>query len=218
MNIFKSQFATIYLIRHGESESNRKGDYSVNARHPLGYSLTEKGKRQVHDLAQKLHSVPVTHIYSSDLLRAKETAQILARVFRVPIEFTPLLRERKYNNDMGKKAADLRRKLNTLLDREDTRLTHEEKFSLRLIDEMESGKEVADRISRALTKIAQENLGKNIFAVSHGNAIRTFLISLGFARFHELPTESIVNCGFAVLTVHEGGFTIKEIRGVNKRL
>lgn len=210
-------FCTIYLIRHGESESNKSGDYSENAKHPLGSSLTEKGREQIRALAEHLSGVPVSKIYSSDLLRAQETAQILAKALHVPIELTPFLRERKYNNDMGLRAADLRRKLNALLDRADTGLTSEEKFSLRLIDEMESGHEIAQRISKILKTIAEQNPGKTVFAVSHGNAVRTFLISLGFAQFHELPAESIVNCGYAVLIAHNHTFTIKEIRGVNKK-
>lgn len=208
---------TIYLIRHGEAESNKSGDYSENAKHPLGSSLTLFGQKQVYELAKHLGNVPVAAIYSSDFLRALQTAEILAKAFRAPLELTPLLRERKYNNDMGKKAADLRRKLNALLDRDDTGLTHEEKFSLKLIDEMESGEEVAERIGGVLTTIAQKNLGKIVFAISHGNAIRTFLISLGFAKFHELPAESIVNCGYALLTAHGNSFAIKEIHGVNKK-
>ena len=61
----------IYLMRHGADPSDRYGGWSA-------YGLTEKGKAQVHSAKDSLRNKGITQIYSSDLARAKETAEIVA--------------------------------------------------------------------------------------------------------------------------------------------
>ena len=61
----------IYLMRHGADPSDRYGGWST-------YGLTEKGKEQVHNAKGQLRNTGITQIYASDLVRAKETAEIIA--------------------------------------------------------------------------------------------------------------------------------------------
>jgi len=63
----------IYLVRHGESEFNKKKIFA-------GWSdclLTEEGKRQAVDLRKTIDDLEIDVVYSSDLSRAKVTAEIL---------------------------------------------------------------------------------------------------------------------------------------------
>lgn len=62
----------IYLIRHGETESNRQGIF----RGRLDIPLSEKGKAQARDLRAYFEELTVDEVYSSPLQRAVETAQI----------------------------------------------------------------------------------------------------------------------------------------------
>jgi probable phosphoglycerate mutase len=80
----------LYFVRHGESEANLLNEFSNRG---LKHGLTEKGKRQAYALAQSLHSVPVVAIFASPLLRARQTAEILARELGVAYQVPDALRE-----------------------------------------------------------------------------------------------------------------------------
>lgn len=80
----------LYFARHGESTANLQREFSNgDSKHPL----TEKGVAQAHTLATSLTGVGVSHIYASPVLRATQTAQILAGELAVPVEFVESLRE-----------------------------------------------------------------------------------------------------------------------------
>ena len=76
----------IYLMRHGADPSDRYGGWSA-------YGLTEKGKAQVHSAKESLRNKGITQIYSSDLARAKETAEIVASELSLKIIYLPHFRE-----------------------------------------------------------------------------------------------------------------------------
>lgn len=73
-------------MRHGADPSDRYGGWSM-------YGLTEKGKEQVHATKSNLRNKGITQIYSSDLARAKETAEIVANELSLEITYTPQFRE-----------------------------------------------------------------------------------------------------------------------------
>ena len=80
----------LYFIRHGESEANIQHVIS-NRESP--FKLTELGRKQANTLAQNLKNIPITAIYSSPVLRARETAEILSRSLHLPYQVTEALRE-----------------------------------------------------------------------------------------------------------------------------
>jgi probable phosphoglycerate mutase len=80
----------LYFVRHGESEANIQHVIS-NRESPFG--LTERGKAQAKALAENLRDIPITAIYSSPVLRARETAEILSQAFHLPYQITEALRE-----------------------------------------------------------------------------------------------------------------------------
>jgi probable phosphoglycerate mutase len=78
----------LYFVRHGESEANLLREFSNSGvKHPL----TEKGVEQARVLAYKLRDIPFACIYSSPVLRAMQTAYIVAD--GAPVEVTEALRE-----------------------------------------------------------------------------------------------------------------------------
>lgn len=80
----------LYFVRHGESEANLLGEFSNGLnKHPL----TEKGVQQVYALAHNLKSLPITDCYSSPILRAKQTAEIISTDLGIPCHITDALRE-----------------------------------------------------------------------------------------------------------------------------
>lgn len=63
----------IYFVRHGESTANNEGIYSGH----LDVELTEKGKQQALGCKEILSGISFKHVVSSDLKRARKTAQII---------------------------------------------------------------------------------------------------------------------------------------------
>lgn len=76
----------IYLMRHGADAPDRYGGWS-------NFGLTDEGKRQVCAAKLKLQNKGITEIYSSDLARAKETAEIVAEYLDLPVTYLPDFRE-----------------------------------------------------------------------------------------------------------------------------
>jgi 2,3-bisphosphoglycerate-dependent phosphoglycerate mutase len=69
------QSKQLYFVRHGESEANLLREFSNRGhKHPL----TERGRAQAQQLVETLRTEPISHVYTSPLLRATETAAILA--------------------------------------------------------------------------------------------------------------------------------------------
>jgi broad specificity phosphatase PhoE len=80
----------IYFVRHGQSEANVLG---VLSNRGWQHGLTEKGCQQAAALGEALRGANATHIYSSRLKRAVETAEILSTSLGIPYELTDALRE-----------------------------------------------------------------------------------------------------------------------------
>ena len=79
-----------YFVRHGESVANTR---HVISNRGLGEPLTERGQEQARVLADSLRGAGITRLYSSPLLRAQQTAQVLAQMLDLPVEVTEGLRE-----------------------------------------------------------------------------------------------------------------------------
>ena len=76
----------IYLMRHGADSPDRLGGWSP-------YGLSDKGIRQVHAAKEQLRDKGIEAIFSSDLPRAKETADIVAAYLQLPVTVLPQFRE-----------------------------------------------------------------------------------------------------------------------------
>lgn len=80
----------LYFVRHGESEANLLAEFSNRG---LKHGLTEQGKEQARALARSLKNVSILSMFSSPLLRARQTADILAHELGVGCQVTEALRE-----------------------------------------------------------------------------------------------------------------------------
>jgi len=79
-----------FLLRHGESLSNK---YEILSSWPekKEYPLTEKGRKQIEKIIPKLKDIDL--IFSSDILRAKQTAEIISFKLNKKIKYDKRLRE-----------------------------------------------------------------------------------------------------------------------------
>jgi broad specificity phosphatase PhoE len=87
---------SIVLVRHGETAGNASRVLQL-AETPLN----ERGLRQAARLAERLADFGVTQIVCSDFLRARMTAEPIARRLGLEVETTPLLQERNFGDLRG---------------------------------------------------------------------------------------------------------------------
>ena len=154
----------IYLVRHGQSKANEKNLF-------LGHGdldLTSVGIEQAKRTAEYLKTVNADVIYSSDLLRAFNTAKQTADLINLPIVIDKGLRE----IDCGEW---------DFVPFDEIKVRYKEGYDVWINDVAnarcdggESVREVLDRLAKTVTKIARDNLGKTVLIFSHATAIRCF--------------------------------------------
>lgn len=204
---------TFYIIRHGETEYNVRGIMQGNT---IDSPLTPRGREQAQDLAQLLSQIHFDYIFSSDLLRAKRTADIIAFERKLAVKTTQVLREQSYGRYEGKPSSLFQEELKELLKTYES-LKDEDRMHFRIQEDMETDAQVASRFITFLREIAVAYPGKTIAVVSHSDAIRYFLIHIGFATYEVLPDGSIDNCSYVKVQSDGVDFFVIEARGVRKK-
>jgi len=92
----------IYLIRHGETVCNARRIVQQT-----DTPLSARGALQAERVAARLADAGLTRIIASDYRRARQTAAALAQGGMVPLELTPLLRERDLGELRGRPYAEV---------------------------------------------------------------------------------------------------------------
>ncbi len=155
----------IIMIRHGESLANAKRIYLGHT----DWDLSELGKEQANDAAKKLSSVKIDKIYSSDLIRAYNTALPHASLRGIGIEKRKDLREIYLGEWECRKVEELEKEYP-----EEFLVGWHQNFGTCRTRGGESVPEVAERIYTAVLNIASENRGKTVLIACHAAAIRSF--------------------------------------------
>lgn len=93
----------LYLVRHGETVENAA---HILQGHLPG-TLTPLGMQQAETLRNELSAVHFDALVSSDLKRCIDTACILNAERKLPLQTTPLLRERDWGSFTGKYIPDI---------------------------------------------------------------------------------------------------------------
>lgn len=93
----------IIFTRHGESLANT---LHIISNRDLPHPLTALGRTQAAALAEKLAGRPIQRIYTSPILRARETAEIVATRLNLPIEISAGLKEYDCGELEGRGDAD----------------------------------------------------------------------------------------------------------------
>ena len=155
----------IIMVRHGQSVANLEDRFA-------GYSnfdLTELGKEQARLAAKYLADKGLRPdvIYSSDLLRAHNTAVPFSKEFDLPINDTEELREIFAGKWEGMKFDDINEQYAA-----DWSVWRND-FSNCRCTEGESPRELYRRIVRAVKELARKNLGKTILITTHATPVRS---------------------------------------------
>jgi broad specificity phosphatase PhoE len=188
----------ILLIRHGQSQGNAERRFGGHSPTPL----SELGLRQAEATARALAAENVTAIYSSDLLRAVQTAKPLARATGLEVRESSAFRERNVGRMEGltfEEAAEVFPEEYAALLRRD--------FEHVLLGG-ESYRQLLDRASAELDRAIVEQRGGTIAVFSHTGTICILVLHLMGAL--DAPNLrpvwiSSANCGVTRFEFQHGG-------------
>jgi broad specificity phosphatase PhoE len=96
----------LILVRHGKTVLNSH-DSSERLRGWMDVPLDEQGLREAEETAQRLSQYPVERIYSSDLYRARQTAEAIAKATAAPILPASDLRPWNVGSLAGQRVKDI---------------------------------------------------------------------------------------------------------------
>jgi broad specificity phosphatase PhoE len=159
----------LLLLRHGQSTWNADGRWQGQADPPL----SPLGEEQARDAARRLGAGQFDRVVSSDLRRARTTAEILAGAVGLPVEVDPDLREIDVGDWQGLTRAEIRAQApGALADWSEGRSESTPRGELR--------SDLTDRARRALLRAAAASSpGERVLIVSHGALIRNLDRALG---------------------------------------
>jgi 2,3-bisphosphoglycerate-dependent phosphoglycerate mutase len=193
-----SETTRVLLIRHGQSQGNAEGRFGGHAPTPL----SELGHRQAEATARALAKERVTAVYSSDLLRAVQTAEPLARAAGLEITRTAALRERSVGLMEG-------------LTFEEAAAAHPDEYAAllrrdfeRVLAGGESYRQLLDRAAAELDRAVEQNRGGTLALFSHAGTICILALHLmGALDAPKLKPVwlSTSNCGVTRFSVEHGG-------------
>jgi broad specificity phosphatase PhoE len=161
-------------------------------------------------MAKKLADVKFDAAFSSDLIRAKRTAEIISLEKKLAVQTTKALRERYFGKFEGKDWIKYDNEIVTLL-KKYRKVGYDQKKAIMEVDDS-----MISRVTTFLREIAVGYPGKNILMVSHGGLMRTILIHLGFGTYETLPPGSIGNLGYFKLKSDGVDFFIEETDGITR--
>jgi isoleucyl-tRNA synthetase len=164
---------TFYFMRHGEAENN-VSDIISSYPELKEYSLTKSGVENVKNLAKKLKELgEVDVIYSSDILRTKETAEIIGKEIDVPVNFDKRIREYGLGTWNGR------------TDKEFVKEFPERERWERGPDGGENWTQVHERVTNFIREINEKHKNSRILVVSHGDPL--FLLQKHFGSERSYP-------------------------------
>lgn len=205
----KTNYCTIYIVRHGESEANVAKLYGLNTR------LTPNGRAQAKMLSKKFKNIHFDAVFSSPLLRAKETVSLITEERKLEILTKEALRERFDGIIDGRKAEEVRKEFGQMYRLRET-LPYEKWKTMSIAEGYETDEELMSRFITALREIAIAYPGKSILIGSHVGLMKTFLIHLGQGTHRTLPSQAIANTGYIKLRSDGVDFFIDELHGIQR--
>ena len=190
----------IYLIRHGETDSN-SGKLFQGQMNTL---LNPAGLAQAEQMASYMQNIPLDAIYCSSLLRARMTAAPLALAKNMAYKPMTELEEISFGDWEGVSFKELHR------DHAEEMRTFLERPGDFTPPNGESFKMAQERCLKGLEKIlAQEGHDKNIAIVTHGGIIRLFLCYFLDIPLNSLWKMAIRNVSVSIVFDSNGYFMVE---------
>jgi broad specificity phosphatase PhoE len=184
---------TLLLVRHGETDWNRDGRWQGHS----DTHLNDVGREQAARVAEELDGVDV--VYSSDLARARETADIVARRLGLDVHVDERLRERSFGAWEGKTASEIEAEF---------RAAHARWLAGQGpgADDAEPFADFAARVHGFLEDVLARHPDETVLVVSHGGSIRVIHALAGgldYVRDHR-SIPGVPNCTVARYAARDG--------------
>jgi broad specificity phosphatase PhoE len=194
--------ALVILVRHGQTDENVSGRISGQGPAPLN----ARGLEQARLAADVLASLGVTQLFSSPVMRARQTAELLHQRLQVPIMEMSELREVEYGEWEGKHFNDMRSHpigQQVLHDPSAVAFANGERLT-----------EVQQRGVQAIETIRQTYPQGIIVMVSHGDVIRTVLAHYLNMPFNEYRRINVDNGAISVMELFDDWVRLKALNFV----
>jgi 2,3-bisphosphoglycerate-dependent phosphoglycerate mutase len=187
------------LVRHGETEWNAEGRVQGQTDIPL----SPFGLAQAHAAAEALCGHDFSAIYSSDLMRVRQTAEPSVRRLALPLRLEPGLRERHYGIFERLLYTEVRSRYPE----------HYARFHSKDPDyDFETGESLRafyDRALGAVRSIVERHLGEQVLVFTHGGVLDMVYrharsLGISAARDYGIP-----NCGVNWLEISPHGWEVQ---------
>lgn len=191
----------VYLIRHGATEHNLAHPPRLQGRR-LNAPLAPQGQWQAERTAQLLAQVPLAAVYTSPLLRARQTAERIAQPHQAPVHPLEELIEVDVGRWEGWDWSAIREK--------DPHAYHlfEADAGQYGYPEGESFLQVQQRAVAALRRIVPAHLGQSIAVVAHNvvnRCLLAYVLGIPVSQYRRITQD---NCGVSLLRVQGESFKV----------
>lgn len=156
-----------WLIRHGQTDWNLLGRWQGQS--PDAPGLNDTGCAQALAILDLLPRADFSAIYSSNLLRARQTAELIAEPLGLTVTLDPRLREINLGAWEGMLFSDIEAQYPHELEERKQNPLHAR------TPNGESPREVAERVITAVDEIARKHPADSVLIVSHGVALAVMI-------------------------------------------
>lgn len=185
----------ILLIRHAQATGNIEGVFQGH----LDSGITDVGVEQLASLSERMREIDFDAIYSSPLIRARETATAANKYRQLPITFFDELMEINGGDWEGVPFDSIPELYPEL-----SEVWENEPYNFEAING-EAMRDVCKRMVDTIGRIAKENEGKTVCVVSHGCAIRNYITFLRHGTLEKLAyTEWCDNTAIYTIEYENG--------------
>lgn len=192
---------TVYFMRHGFSEGNTTQDTGpVSHDHPLTEEGVEQARRAAAYFSE--NDIVISRVYSSPLIRAKQTADIVARTLSVTTEVKDGLKERDWGEWNERDWETIKEYLDTL--------PIKERYVF-APPGAESWQQLERRVCETFDSILSESVSlENILIVGHRGSLRA-LTTAKFSSLERHKEHTLETGGLARFVVDTNEFEILEL-------
>ncbi len=177
----------LYLVRHGETVGNVEGRIQGQT----DGELTDEGRMQAQRVAERLRHEDFDCIYSSDLARARNTAEAIHHYHgRTPLRFTEALRERAFGSCEGKLCEEM---------------GFDKHGKWNLPPDAEPNEQMIRRITTFLYAVFKKHSQDSVLFVSHGGIIMRLIEFLEKLDGKDIGFISLQNTAITILEFDEDG-------------
>ena len=193
---------TIYIVRHGQTEWNLLGKTQGHG----NSDLTPKGIEQAELLADSMTKYPIDYIYSSDLGRAYQTAEIIGNKLSIEVEKTEALREMNFGTWEGRIIKDIIEE-----DPELYKMWRNEPH-LAKIPQGETLSQIKERTDAFIKEINEKYDGKHIVLVTHSLCARIMLLSFLDSDVKNIYRINQANTALNIIELRDYGPVVMKMK------